>query len=234
MNEIRCMIVDDEPLAREIIKNHIAATPGLSLMKTCMNAAEAYEGIHQHAIDLIFLDIQMPVITGTEFLRSLRQPPLVIFTTAYHNYAVEGFELNSVDYLLKPITYDRFYQAIEKVRERMRSRVIQEPASNVDYIFIKQDSRLIKVPFSNILYIEAEKDFSSVYLPDKRILAGMHLKLFESMLPGHIFVRVHRSYIINITRINSLNGNVLELDKAEIPIGANYKENLLKKLGIGS
>ncbi|MHA4842532.1 LytR/AlgR family response regulator transcription factor [Flavitalea antarctica] len=234
MNEIRCMIVDDEPLAREILKNHIAATPGLSLLKTCMNGAEAYEGIHQHEIDLIFLDIQMPVITGTEFLRSLRQPPLVVFTTAYHDYAVEGFELNSVDYLLKPVTYDRFYQAIEKVRERMRTRTVQEPGSNVDYIFIKKDSRLIKVPFNNILYIEAEKDFSYVHLPDKKILAGMHLKMFESMLPGNTFVRVHRSFIINITRINALNGNMAELDKVEIPIGANYKENLLKKLGIGS
>src|SRR5687768_3986895 len=123
MNEIRCMIVDDEPLAREILKNHIAATPGLSLLKTCMNAAEAYEGIHEHEIDLIFLDIQMPVITGTEFLRSLRQPPLVVFTTAYHNYAVEGFELNSVDYLLKPIIYERFYQAVQKVQERLVAKI---------------------------------------------------------------------------------------------------------------
>jgi DNA-binding LytR/AlgR family response regulator len=233
MNEVRCMIVDDEPLAREILKNHIAATPGLTLMKTCMNAAEAYEGIHQYPVDLIFLDIQMPVITGTEFLRSLRKPPLVIFTTAYHNYAVEGFELNSVDYLLKPITYDRFYQAFEKVKERMLSRIVQEPASAVDYIFIKQDSKLIKVPFNNIRYIEAEKDFSMVHLSEKKILAGMHLKLFESMLPGHLFVRVHRSFIINLTRINSITGNIVELDKAEIPIGANYKDNLLKKLGIG-
>ena len=116
----------------------------------------------------------------------------------------------------------------------MRTRTVQEPGSNVDYIFIKKDSRLIKVPFNNILYIEAEKDFSYVHLPDKKILAGMHLKMFESMLPGNTFVRVHRSFIINITRINALNGNMAELDKVEIPIGANYKENLLKKLGIGS
>jgi DNA-binding LytR/AlgR family response regulator len=233
MNEIRCMIVDDEPLARDILKNHIAATPGLVLVKTCINASEAYEGIHQHTIDLIFLDIQMPVISGTEFLRSLRKAPLVIFTTAYHNYAVEGFELNSVDYLLKPITYDRFYQAIEKVKDRMRANISTAPASMADYIFIKQDSRLTKVPFNNIRYIEAEKDFSTVYLHDKKILAGMHLKLFESMLPEQLFVRVHRSFIINLSKVNSINGNMVELDKAEIPIGANYKENLLRKLGIG-
>ena len=233
MNEIRCMIVDDEPLAREIIKNHIAATPELTLVKTCMNASEAYEGIHQHQIDLIFLDIQMPVITGTEFLRSLRNPPLVIFTTAFHNYAVEGFELNSVDYLLKPVTYERFYQSIQRVKDRLRVNVhpINEPV--IDYLFIKQDSRLIRVNFDNIRYIEAEKDFSSVVTEDRKLLAGMHLKMFESMLPGNLFVRVHRSFIVNLSKVGSINGNMVELGKTEIPIGGNYKENLLKRLGIG-
>jgi len=233
MNEIRCMIVDDEPLAREIIKNHIAATPELTLVKTCMNASEAYEGIHQHQIDLIFLDIQMPVITGTEFLRSLRNPPLVIFTTAFHNYAIEGFELNSVDYLLKPVTYERFYQSIQRVKDRLRVNVhpINEPV--IDYLFIKQDSRLIRVNFDNIRYIEAEKDFSSVVTEDRKLLAGMHLKMFESMLPENLFVRVHRSFIVNLSKVGSINGNMVELGKTEIPIGGNYKENLLKRLGIG-
>jgi len=233
MNEIKCMVVDDEPLAREILINHIAATPGLVIVKSCINASEAYEGIHQYAIDLIFLDIQMPVITGTDFLRSLKNPPLVIFTTAYHNYAVEGFELNSVDYLLKPITYDRFHQAIQKVKDRLQINLPAVSTPPVDYIFIKQDSRLLKVQFSNIRYIEAEKDFSMIFLNDKKMLAGMHLKLFESLLPENVFVRVHRSFIININRINSINGNMVELDKIQIPIGANYKESLLRKLGLG-
>src|SRR5688500_10561004 len=180
MTEIKCMIVDDEPIDRDILKTHIAATPGLLLMKSCMNAAEAYEGLHEHEVDLIFLDIQMPVITGTDFLRSLRNPPLVVFTTAYHNYAVEGFELNSVDYLLKPVTYERFYQAVQKVRERLVAKP-QQPA--VDYIFIKQDSRLIRVQYDQIRYIEAEKDFSTVFTNEKKLLAGMHLKMFETMLP---------------------------------------------------
>jgi DNA-binding LytR/AlgR family response regulator len=226
------MIVDDEPLAREILKNHVAATPGLTLVKTCMNASEAYEGLHQNQVDLIFLDIQMPVITGTEFLRSLRTPPLVIFTTAYQNYAIEGFELNSVDYLLKPITYERFYQAIQKAKDRM---MMKGPATHhraIDYIFIKQDSRLVRVNFDNIRYIEAEKDFSSVYTADKRLLAGMHLKMFESMLPENLFVRTHRSFIVNVNKVSSINGNVVELGQTQVPIGANYKENLLKKLHI--
>jgi DNA-binding LytR/AlgR family response regulator len=231
--DIKCMIVDDEPLARDVLKNHIAATPGLVLLKSCMNATEAYEGLHQFEVDLIFLDIQMPVITGIDFLRSLRNPPLVIFTTAYHNYAVEGFELNSVDYLLKPITYDRFYQAIEKVRERSEWKAVRKNQPVVDYIFIKHDSKLQKIMLQQILYIEAEKDFSTIFYDDKKLLAGMHLKMIEAMLPPDQFLRVHRSYIINLSKISSITGNMLELNRKEIPIGANYKDELMKRLGIG-
>ena len=231
------MVVDDEPIARDIISAHIEATPELQIVKSCMNASEAYEGLHQHKVDLIFLDIQMPVITGTDFLRSLRTPPLVIFTTAYHNYAVEGFELNSVDYLLKPITYDRFYQAIQKVTERLSVKTAQQyPSSSVppaDYLFIKQDTKLVRVTHDQISYIQAEKDFSSVYLEDKRLFASMHLKLFEDILPGSAFLRVHRSFIVNLSKIKSLKGNTIELNGAEVPIGANYKDQLLAALGIG-
>jgi Response regulator of the LytR/AlgR family len=229
MNEIRCMIVDDEPIARDILGQHIAATPGLQLVKSCMNVSEAYEGLHEHHIDMMFLDIQMPVITGTDFLRSLRHPPLVIFTTAYHNHAVEAFELNSVDYLLKPITYERFLQAIQKVRERKNHPPAQAP---VDYIFIKQDSRLVRINFTEIIYIEAEKDFSMVFTPGKKWLAGMHLKMFENMLPGHLFYRVHRSYIVQLAKITAVHGNRVELGQTQIPIGANYKTALMNKLGI--
>ena len=232
MNDIKCMIVDDEPIARDIIRNHIAVTPGLSLVKSCMNASEAYEGLHEYAIDLIFLDIQMPVITGTDFVRSLRNPPMVIFTTAFHNYAVEGFELNSVDYLLKPITYERFYQAIQKVRDRLAIQPAQQAASAVDYLFIKQESRLVRIHFDQIRYVEAEKDFSTVFTMDNKLLAGMHLKMFESLLPADRFFRVHRSFIVNLSKISSINGNILEIGKTEIPIGANYKNELMKKLGI--
>jgi DNA-binding LytR/AlgR family response regulator len=226
------MIVDDEPIARDILKKHIEATPGFVLLKSCMNAIEAYEGLHQHEVDMIFLDIQMPVITGIDFLRSLRNPPLVIFTTAYHQYAVEGFELNLVDYLLKPITYERFYQAVQKVKERIEVRTTKKTTPPTDYIFIRQDSRLVKINHHQILYIEAEKDFSSVYFDDRKLLAGMHLKMFEAMLPAEQFCRVHRSYIINLSKITSINGNTAELGKKEIPIGANYKDNLIQKLGI--
>jgi DNA-binding LytR/AlgR family response regulator len=226
------MIVDDEPIARDILKKHIEATPGFLLLKSCMNATEAYEGLHQYQVDVVFLDIQMPVITGIDFLKSLRNPPLIIFTTAYHQYAVEGFELNSVDYLLKPITYARFYQAVQKVKERIEARSIKKTALLTDYIFIRQDSRLMKINHHQIHYIEAEKDFSSVYFDDRKLLAGMHLKMFEAMLPAEQFCRIHRSFIINLSKITSINGNTAELGKKEIPIGANYKDDLIKKLGI--
>lgn len=234
---INCMVVDDEPIARDIIASHIAATPGLELVKSCMNASEAYEGLHQHKVDLIFLDIQMPVITGTDFLRSLRNPPFVVFTTAYHNYAVEGFELNSVDYLLKPITYERFYQAMQKVHERIilknsSQQQINSTQPAADYIFIKQDTKLVRVNHSQISYIQAERDFSSVYVDGKRLFASMHLKMFEDTLPHPPFMRVHRSYIVNLSKIKSIKGNMIEVDTIEIPIGANYKELLFSALGI--
>jgi DNA-binding LytR/AlgR family response regulator len=234
---INCMVVDDEPIARDILVSHIEQTLGLKLVKSCMNATEAYEGLHQHQVDLIFLDIQMPVITGTDFLRSLRNPPLVIFTTAYQQYAVEGFELNSVDYLLKPITYNRFYQAIQKVQERFSYKTnTQTPNStqsdSVDYLFIKQDTRLVRVNYTQINYIQAEKDYSSVYLEDKRLLASMNLKLFEDTLPNEKFLRGHRSYIVNLSKVLSIKGNMAELGDIEIPIGANYRDELLAALRI--
>ena len=224
------MIVDDEPLARDVLKNHIAKTPGLKLVKTCMNATEAFEALYEHKPQLIFLDIQMPVITGIDFLRSLKNPPLVIFTTAYQNYAVEGFELNSVDYLLKPITFERFYQAIEKVRERVDSSPQQKYIQEPDYVFIRQDHKLVKVKFEDIQYIEAEKDFSMVFLKEKKLLAGMHLKMFEDMLPVNNFMRVHRSFIINTNQVTAITGNMVEIGKSQIPIGGSYKEDLMKRL----
>ncbi|MGN8072793.1 LytTR family DNA-binding domain-containing protein [Mucilaginibacter sp. SG564] len=232
MKKINCMIVDDEPIARDILQTYIQRVPELELVKSCRNATEAYEGLYGQQVDLIFLDIQMPVITGTEFMRSLRKPPLVVFTTAYSSYAVEGFELNSVDYLLKPITFERFYQAVQKVSERMAIKQIQVPETEHQpgYLFIRQDNRLVRVEHDQILYIQAERDFSSVYLKETRLLAGMHLKLFEDLLPLKQFLRVHRSYIVNLKAIRAIKGNVIELENAEVPIGASNREELFQRL----
>ena len=228
-----CMIVDDEPIARDILKNYIGRTPMLNLVKVCSSAMEAYEGLHEYQVDLVFLDVQMPVITGVEFLRSIRYPPLVIFTTAYSSFAMEGYELNLVDYLLKPITFERFYQAVQKFAERIENRKAQ-PADITDlpnYIFIKQDSKLIRINYDDIKYIIAEKDYCTIYFVDgKKLLVSMHLKLLQGLLSGKWFVRVHRSYIINFKKIKLIRGNIIEIDGAEIPIGANYKDELFEKL----
>jgi two-component system LytT family response regulator len=236
MKEIQCMIVDDEPLAREILQTYIARIPGWELKKSCINAVEAYEGLHQFEIDIMFLDIQMPVVTGIDFLRSLKKPPLVIFTTAYADHAVTGFELNAVDYLVKPIVFERFQQAIEKVNARLAIpeavKPAEQPPVTADYFFIRQDSKLVKINYSEVLYMEAQRDYTYIYLKDKKILASMHLKALEDLLQSPPLFRVQRSFIVNLDAIKAINGNVLEIAGKEIPIGANYKEALFRLLRV--
>lgn len=225
------MVVDDEPIARRILQTYIERIPELTLVKSCINATEAYEGLYEFPVDLIFLDIQMPVISGAEFLRSLRKTPLVVFTTAYSQYAVEGFELNSVDFLVKPIVFERFYRAIQKVTERLSGYTqVCEKQDLPDYLFMRQGTKLVRVNHNEMIYIQAERDFCSVYLAGKRLLASLHLKVLEDLLPENKFARVHRSYMVNMEKIKAIQGNMLELDNAEIPIGANYREQLFKKL----
>lgn len=228
--KLTCLIVDDEPIARDIIEGYIRKLPGLALIKSCKNAIEAYEVLYEQNIDLVFLDIQMPVITGMEFLKSLRNPPFIIFTTAYSHFAVEGFALNVADYLLKPITFERFYQAVEKAIEKFnfRRQVFQAKLNIPDYIFIKQDTKLLRVDLQDIVYVQAERDFASVYLGEKRVLASQHLKLFEKLLPADQFLRIHRSYIVNLKMITALKGHEVELKQQQcIPIGPNYRQHLL-------
>lgn len=238
MKKVQCMIVDDEPLAREILQTYIARIPGWELKKSCVNAVEAYEGLHQFEIDLMFLDIQMPVVTGVDFLRSLKNPPMVIFTTAYAEHAVTGFELNAVDYLVKPIVFERFQQAIEKVNARLtipgppEKATEQQPVPAAGYFFIKQDSRLVKIDYSEVLYMEAQRDYTYIHLKDKKILASMHLKALEELIQSPPLFRVQRSYIVNLDAVRAINGNVLEIAGKEIPIGANYKDELFRLLRI--
>lgn len=235
MTAVNVLIVDDEPLAREIIQTYITTIPGWNLVKSCINAMEAYEAILQSKIDILFLDIKMPVISGIDFFRSLKNPPLVVFTTAYADFAITGFELHAVDYLMKPITYDRFYQAAEKVKERMlvyANTTETLPKLSAAYFFIKQDGKLIRINYSDILFMEAHRDFTCIYLADRKLLAGMHLKALEEIMACPNIVRVHKSYIINTDAIKSINGNIIETGSKEIPIGANYKKDLLKRLGL--
>jgi DNA-binding LytR/AlgR family response regulator len=230
--KISCLIVDDEPIARDILESHVKLIPELTLVKSCKNTAEAHQILSTSDIHLMFLDIQMPGITGIEFLRSLENPPLAVFTTAYTIYAVEGFELNSVDYLLKPITFERFYQAYIKVRDRVALHQDNNTRDAIDYIFIKQDYKLLRINYQDIDYIQAEGDFCAIFIGDKRLLASQPLRVFESQLSQTYFCRSHRSYIVNLKKIQAIKGNSLEVGKKEIPIGANFRDVLLRKLSV--
>ncbi|WCL81823.1 LytTR family DNA-binding domain-containing protein [Saprospira sp. CCB-QB6] len=228
------LIVDDEPLARDVLQTYIEKLPSLTLIGSCQNAIEAFEQLNSQKVDLMLLDIHMPQISGIDFLKTLAQPPLVIFTTAYSNYALESYELNVVDYLLKPIAFDRFVKAINKAIELQKNRgqerqaPVEEPQTKgSDYIFVKADKKLIKVRFDEIFYIEGLKDYVILHTPQGRIVTLQTMKLLEAKLPAHLFKRVHRSYIANLSKIAMLEGNMLELNGKSIPVGKNYRDELL-------
>lgn len=229
------LIVDDEPLALDVLETYIEKIPELDLIAKCSNAIDANKELRDHKIDLIFLDIQMPQITGIEFLKSLKNPPLVIFTTAYSNYALEGFELNALDYLLKPISMDRFMKAVNKAIEQYNlthAEAAPAPPDGDDFIFVKADKKLIKVRFRDILYIEGLKDYVIIRLEEGRVITLQTMKSLEDKLPHNQFKRVHRSYIVSLDRINALLGNMVEvMEKGKpkhLPIGKNYRDELLE------
>jgi len=226
-NKIKCLIVDDEPLARQVIETYISRLNTIEIVKQCNNAMEAHEVLQQEKVDLIFLDVQMPVITGIEFLRSLNNPPQIILTTAYPNFALEGFDLNVTDYLLKPISFERFLKAVHKASEQIN---MHQPAENAqaDYMFVKEDSKLVKINFEDIDHIECMKDYAKIFTKQHMIVTHHTMKKFEEVLPSALFMRVHRSYIVHIPAIQSIFGNLIETQKGRIPIGANYKEELMK------
>jgi two-component system LytT family response regulator len=237
---INCIIVDDEPLAREVIKIHLSMLHGWNVLQECISAMEAYEALINHDVHVIFLDVQMPRIQGPDFLRSLKNPPKVIFTTAHSSHAIEGFELDAVDYLLKPVTFERFKQAISKVERLLNKTVSTIPAEKVfppsapheGFIFIRQDTRLVKVSFEEILFVEAKRDFTQIQLKDKKLLAGFHLKMLENMLPATIFMRVHRSFIVRLNAIEALSGNIIEMKAFKIPVSIANRSALATALKI--
>lgn len=229
---INAIIVDDEPLALDVLETYAQKLPQLNLLARCENAFEANEALKKHDVDLIFLDIQMPQLTGIEFLKSLSKPPMVIFTTAYPDYAVEGFELDAVDYLLKPISLDRFMKAVNKVEAKLDSNGdASTGGSEEEYIFVKADKKLIKVNFDDVLYIEGLKDYVIIRMDNTRVITLQTMKSLEQKLPEKQFKRIHRSYIINLGKIEAIVGNMVEVvekGKAKhIPIGKNYREELL-------
>ncbi len=229
---IKTLIVDDEPLAQGIIETYVNQLPNLELVAKCSDAIAANQVLQNNEVDLIFLDIQMPQLTGIEFMKSLSNPPLVVFTTAYSEYAVEGFEMDAVDYLLKPISIDRFMKAVNKVEDRLKDKQGGTGVSvNEDHFFVKADKKLVKVNFNDILYIEGLKDYVIIRQEEGRVITLQTMKSLESKLPANNFKRIHRSYIVNTTKINALVGNMVEIkEKGEnknIPVGKIYREELL-------
>lgn len=229
---IKAMIVDDEPLAQDILESYIEKLPNIELLCKCSNAIEANEVLKSEEVDLIFLDIQMPQITGIDFVKSLSNPPSIVFTTAYPDYAVEGFELSATDYLLKPISMDRFMQAVNKAEKEMYSRNNGDHEAKEDFIFVKADKKLIKINYDDILYIEGLKDYVIIKMKEGRVITLQTMKSLEAKLPSNQFRRIHRSYIVSTGKIKALMGNMVEIlengKNKLIPIGKNYKDDLLQ------
>ena len=227
---MKCVIADDEQLARNLVENYVQKVPFLELVATCKNGIEVADILQGQDIDLLITDIQMPELLGTDLIKSLPNPPLVIFTTAYKDYAVEGFELNAVDYLLKPFAFERFLAAANKAKEQHESQFHKDIDLKKDYLTIKADHKLYKVRYEDIRYIEGQREYVSFYTPKGRITALMSLKRLEESLPAELFIRCHKSYIINKDMVEALEGNSLTIQDKSIPIGQSYKEQVVREV----
>lgn len=233
----RALIVDDEELARQLIASYLKRIPTIEVVGSCKNAVEALTILNRQPVDLLFLDIQMPGITGVEMIRTLVDPPAIILTTAYSEYALEGFELDVTDYLLKPFSFERFSRAINKAMVRLNNRNQPSPtiqAESSNHLMVRADHKIHRIPYESILYIKSMQEYVAYYLTSGRIVALGSLKQLEGLLPPHQFLRVHKSYIIAINKVKSLEGNLLHLEDQKIPVGASYRENVLAILFPGS
>src|SRR6187397_1989356 len=233
--KMRCLLIDDEPPALQILQSHIDQISGLEIVGKCGNAVEAVDLLHRKAVDVMFLDIKMPKIIGTEFLRNLSHPPKVIFVTAYRDYAVEGYELDAVDYLVKPVSFERFFKAITKLNRMMGKETI---STSVDYksnpeafVYLKVDKDMKKIFVNDIVYIESWKDYIKLFLVNgKNLVVKQTITAMENLLSEHKFIRVHRSYMVSINKISGYNGISVQLETKEIPIGRLYKQVVMEKL----
>ena len=237
-----CLLVDDENLALRLLEDYVNKIPQLTIVGKCQNALSALQILQTQQIDILFLDIQMPDLTGIELIKILKNKPEIILTTAYAEHALEGYQLDVTDYLLKPIPFERFVQAVNKAMEyrnlrnagvsniQIKSAPVSAAAPASDYMFVKSDYKQIKVPYADILYIEGLREYVSIYTKEKRIVTLETLKNLELTLPAQQFLRIHKSYIINTTTVEALNGNMVEMGKIKVPIGKNYREATLSVL----
>ncbi|MGI8600628.1 MAG: LytR/AlgR family response regulator transcription factor [Chitinophagaceae bacterium] len=232
---IKCLIVDDEPMARDVIRRYIEKVPILKLEGECGNAIDALLFLQSQPVDLIFLDIRMPQLSGTEFAKALRSAPKIIFTTAYKEYAMDGFDLDAVDYLLKPVAFDRFLKAITKAYPHKSVELTDSPLpvesdkkNHSGFIYLKADRKMVKVMLDDILYIESARDYLKVFTHNNSIITRQTLSSVEAMLSDNEFIRIHRSYIVSIKKIDSFTHETVEIGNKELPIGKYYLNSFLK------
>jgi two-component system, LytTR family, response regulator len=227
MSNIKCIIVEDEPLAAKVLSDYISQVPFLELQGTFKDAILATEFLHDHAVDLIFLDIHLPKLKGMAFLKTLTHPPAVIITTAYHQYAVEGFNLNVADYLLKPFEFERFLVAVNKVKSAQREKTTSHPTLDTkDHLFLNVQKMKVKISFCDIVYIESQREYIRIVTTKKEYLSKMSTNEIEELLPPQLFKRVHRSFIVSVNKIESYNSEMVQVSGVSIPVGRGYKEIL--------
>lgn len=233
---MRCLVVDDEPLARQLIESYIHRVDGLTLVRSCSNAIEAFTIIQQQQVDLVFLDIQMPQITGIDLLKTLKQRPRIILTTAYREYAVDAYDLDVTDYLLKPILFERFLRSISKIyqlkqpNELVSEEISKWPTYEESYTYLKEDREMVKVFLKDILYIESLRDYVRVKTTSKQIVTYQKISYLEQKLPEGKFIRVHRSFIIALDKVSAFSSTSVKINTHDIPIGRNYKSQALNAL----
>lgn len=223
---IRCIITDDEPLARKGLQGYIEKIDFLELTGICEDAVQLNALLKEQPVDLLFLDIEMPYINGIEFLQNTPHPPKVIFTTAYEQYAIKGYELDVLDYLLKPISFDRFLKAANKAYDHFRA----QPQPEADHLFIKTDSKLEKVRFADILFAEAMENYVAIYTAEKKMITHSTLKAVQASLPATQFIQPHKSYLVNTEHIRAVEGNTLHIYQYQVPISKYQKEDIMEKI----
>jgi two-component system, LytTR family, response regulator len=232
---MNCVIIDDEPLAREGLSSYVREVDFLHLTATCTNPVELIKLLDEHPVDLIFLDIQMPKMNGIDFLKIVQQPPMVIITTAFPSYALEGFQLNVMDYLLKPITFDRFFKAANKAKDYhqlLNKSAVgpSKPEKNDDYFFIKCGSKYEKIFFDDILYVQGMQNYVTIYTKKARYMTLLYLKNLEENLDRKAFMRVHKSYIVAVSKIEGIEGNEIFIQSSRIPISRNYHDKVIEQV----
>jgi len=224
MSKIKCIVIEDEPLATKVLADYVSQVPFLELQGTFKDAVLATDWLRQHTIDLIFLDIHLPKLKGMPFLKTLTNPPAIIITTAYHQYAVEGFNLNVTDYLLKPFEFERFLVAVNKVRTAQTLRPGPDTMLETkDFIFLNVQKKKVKILFSEIVYIESQREYIRIVTTKKEFLSKMSTHEMEELLPAHLFKRIHRSFIISLSKIESYTSEMVEVSGVSIPIGRDYR-----------